>query len=589
MPRATYKYGIWFDNPPTELENELASFRINPSPEHGGLGKAEHFWNIVAILWPEKIGNKNNPSGFTRNPWSEKMVSEACRRRSLAVLGGLNSSKSQTFAAWAIVNWLADPWATMVLLTSTTLGDSKRRMWSSVKNLFQANPGLPGKLIDSKLTIKTDDGSGRSDDKCGITLVAGEKDKEKESVGRLIGIKQKNLLFIADELPELTPALVEAYFSNLAPSNDNAQMIGIGNFNSVYDSLGTFCTPKSGWGSVSPDDAEWDCERGVFCIRFDGLKSPNILLGEDKYPFLYSAKSLARHREAYGQNSAFFWRMCRSFPCPEGDEHVLYSLTDLNAGGADSLIPSGNLAWLGPRTALSSLDPSWTNGGDRAVQWFGWWGVLTNGTWCLCLDGYKLLQEDVTNKKPRDYQIAWQFRDNCKKRNIHPQNAAFDGTAATSFAAIVSEEWSPQVLKVEFGGSPSSRAVSVNDKRTAKDMFDRRVSELWGVGKEFVRAGQIKGVIPELSREMQARHYETSKRGGNVVTVVETKADMKKRIGFSPDLADSFFVMLELVRHRHGALAGGVATGQRAASTNFFKIAKEKDRVYSELYAEADC
>src|SRR6185295_11807130 len=127
-----YQYGIISDVPITILEAELFAFAHNPPPELGGLGKAEHFWNIVAILWPEKtLDGKKNPNAFIRNPWSEKMISEACVHRTLAVLGGLNSSKSDTFAAWAIVNWLADPWGTMVLLTSTSLGDSKRRMWSS--------------------------------------------------------------------------------------------------------------------------------------------------------------------------------------------------------------------------------------------------------------------------------------------------------------------------------------------------------------------------------------------------------------------------------------------------------------------------
>ena len=572
MPQI-YKYGLQFDMPPTELENELQAFKHNP-PE--GLGKAEHFWNIAGILWPEKIGNKNNPSPLIRNPWSEKMITEASRRHSLAVLGGLNSSKSETFAAWAIVNWLANPWETIALLTSTTLGDSKRRMWSSVKRLFQANPGLPGKLIDSKLTIKTDDGSGRSDDKCGISLLAGEKDKEKESVGKLIGIKQKNIIFIADELPELTPALVEAYFSNLAPSNENAQMVGIGNFKSIFDSLGTFCTPKQGWGSVCPDDEEWECERGVFCIRFDGLKSPNLILGEDKYPFLYSSKSLARHRETYGEDSAFFWRMCRSFPCPEGDDHVLYSESDFMKGESSSQV-----IWMEPPVPVIAADPDFSSEGDGFSEVRGLFGRSNNGLQTLCITGYSYIRESMALVKagePRDIQTARLFSEKAREHSTSPENAAIDasGPGGLAYASILSAVWSARFLPVKFGESPSDRLVSEDDPKTCAEAFANRVTELWAIGKAFVRAGQIKGLPQEIAKQLKSRMYETVK-GVTMKMKVESKRDMKARVGFSPNHADAFLILVELCRERFGFTPGSVNGMPKLPQRNDDWIAKAND------------
>jgi hypothetical protein len=100
-----------------------------------------------------------------------------------------------------------------------------------------------------------------------------------------------------------------------------------------------------------------------------------------------------------------------------------------------------------------------------------------------------------------------------------------------------------------------------SDPVTARDKFDRRVSELWWVGREFVKYGQIKGVNDDLSRELKARKYTTQKGPEGLKIKVETKPDMKDRLGFSPDLADSFAVALDIARSRFGALAGGIATG----------------------------
>jgi hypothetical protein len=564
------------------LEIELEAFRLNPP---GGRGRVEHFWAICEILWGTR--NKNaKKKYFERNPWTDRMADAACREQYLGLSGCSSSGKSEFAAVWAIVNWLCAPKQTLVFCTSTSLKDSQRRIWGRIKKFWtEAAMPLPGKLVDSMYIIRTDDGSGVFSDENGICCIAGEKKNEKEAVGKLIGAHPERLILIVDEMPEITEAILTAALSNMA-INPWFQMIGIGNFKSLYDCFGVFVRPKDGYDSISIEDEEWTTELGI-CLRFDGMRSPNILGGRDRYEG-YNSKDLAAHKKNCGEDSAEFWRMCRSFHAPIGTVDVLYSEADLLAGHCASRIPSDGLSWLGPRVRWSSLDPSYTNGGDRSVQWFGWWGVLTNGIWTLCFDKYLLLRDEVSDKAPRDYQIVRKFRDNCHREGVQPENAAYDGTAASSFGAIISEEWSPKVLKVEFGGAPSDRPVAANDPRKANDLFDRRVSELWGVGREFMRAGQLKGMPPELCRELKARKYETSKRGGNVIIVIEEKKKMKLRIGFSPDIADSALVGLELVRKRHGALAGGISTGRRAAVSNFFRIAKEKDRVYSDLYAEAD-
>lgn len=591
---AVYRYGFIGDEGCNDLLIELKAFLLVPSEDVGGLGKAEHFWNCVSILWPEKIDGKKNPNAFIRNPWAERMAVETVRRPVLAVLGPLNSNKSDFYAVWGIVSWLADPWNTMVLLTSTSLGDSKRKMWSSVKKYFQAVPKLPGRLIDSKGAILTDDGSGRSSDKCGIILIAGEKKKEKEAVGKLIGMKMftGTLLFICDELPELSPALNEAFFSNLQPSNPKATMVGIGNFNSIYDALGTLSEPIGGWGSVSPDDEEWECVRGAYCIRFDGMKSPNLLLGEDKYPFLYSSRSLAKHREAYGENSAPFWRMCRSFPCPEGDVHVLFSEADFIKGKAHE--PP---VWLTEPVTVIGADPAFTNDGDNFSVVIGQYGKNQNGLPILAIKEYRYLRENMALTKSgeaRDIQTARLLVEVAREFRVAPENVAVDtsGPGGLAFGSILSTIWgSNRFLGVKFGEAPTKRQVSENDPKRCDEAYFNKVTEIWATGVQFVRAGQIKNLPSAVARELKSRQFKTVK-GVSMKMCVESKTDMKARTGFSPDLGEGFLITLDLCRERFGftpgAMNGQVFNLPQSRNKRWLEYARRVHSVYEpeNMYAK---
>jgi hypothetical protein len=493
-----------------------------------------------------------------------------------------NSGKSDWGAVWGMVNWLAAPKSTLVLMTSTSLKESQKRIWGAAKAYWQAAPGLPGKLVDSVGMIRTDDGSGRFNDREGIALIACEKKNEKEAIGKIIGAKNARVFLIGDELPELTEALLTAAVSNLA-INPSFQFIGIGNFKSQYDAFGVFVRPKRGYASIDVDDEEWETELGL-CLHFDGMKSPNIIDGEDHWP-IYNSKNLAQHRKDLGPDSAMFWRMCRSFPAPIGIDNTIYSESDMASGKALEY----ECLWARQPVLVSSLDPSFSSGGDRCLQIIGSYGECADGIWRLRVDREIHLQDSVADKTPRDYQIARKFRDNCVAEGIDPRNAALDTSGAGSVLwSIIAEEWSNDVLPVNFSGSPSETYVRANDTNTADKQFDRRVSELWWVGREFMKYGQIRGVSQDLARELLARRYDTVKGADGLKVSVETKKDMKKRLGFSPDLADSFAVLLDLCRQRFNFLAGGTATGQNAERIGWEKQIEAANDLYTNVDYSGD-
>lgn len=585
------RYGSgWHDT--TDLDIELYCYLHNRTIEEGGLGRAGHFQKAVELIW----GKHNKKKHCVIHPWWERMNEAACRdeilvsgekrqQRYLGISGCGASGKSDYGAVKSLIDWMADPVNTLVLCTSTDLKASKLRVWGRIMSYFEAIPKdiAPGVLVASQgVIVTTNDNGKRLSDESGISLIAGDKRKEREAIGKMIGAHNKRVLFVADELPELSEALLEAAYSNLA-TNPFFQMIGLGNFKSRYDPFGQFVQPKAGWDSLTIDDEEWETDRGV-CIRLDGFKSPNLVEEKDIWP-IYGRKQLTAHRKDLGENSAGFYRMCRSFESPIGLDNAIYSEADLLAGDA-----YGKATWLTKPTRVSSLDPSFTNGGDRAVQWFGSYGISKDGVATLCLDSYVLLREDVRKKtETRDFQIARQFKENCIANGVAPKHAGLDATGAGSpFLSIVREQWSHEVLGVDFSGAPSELPVSVDNARTAKQAYDRKVSELWYVGKEFLKYGQLKGVTQELAREMKARTYENVKGAEGLKVRVEPKDKMKERLLFSPDMADSAFVLLHLCRERLGAVPGGIGRGIAGSRHKFNELARKADRVYHTLYAAPD-
>ena len=571
------KYGIHLNKAVNPLELELLCFKVDWH-QNGGLGAAGHFKNAARMLWPtpEDCGEKRGKP-FYWHPWAERGLDVLCRYQYPALSGCASSGKSELGAIWAIINWLAAPAETIVLVTSTSLKDSRKRIWGSIVEHFQACPALPGKLIDSEGIIRTVGADGKLSDRCGISLVAGDKRKARDAVGYIIGIKAKRVILIADELPELSPSLLEAALTNLV-SNPYFQLVALGNFASVYDPFGEFTAPRDGWDSVTVNDEEWETKLG-YCLRFDGLKSPNILAGRDEWPFLYNSKTLSKHRSDLGEKTGGFWRFCRSFPAPEGFENTIYTEADLLMGGAYQ----SDVKWLTMPVKVAGFDPSYTSGGDRPMLKLGEYGINTDGKAIIALRKTVVVREDVMLKAvPRSYQIARDVIRHCTEFGVQKRYFGCDTTSGGSvFGDIFDAEWKEngRIHRTTFGGMPSELHISTGERTTAREKYVNKVTELWNIGRSFVRAGQIRGVTFDLARELKSRTYELTK-GSSVKERAEEKKEMKERLGYSPDDGDAFVILLDVCRHRLGAKPASVDGKPIVKHTDWQQAVREANRVY---------
>lgn len=511
----------------------------------GSLGKYEHCKRGMEMIWGL---NTRKPIVFS--PYAERMLKALCSKQFLAIGGHASGGKTYVPAAWGVWNYLCYPINTKVLITSTSLKDSRGRIWGDVEEFWNAaadaySGDVPGKLVSSdgiiRCVIDKD-----STDKAGMTLVAGDKREAAKSWNKIKGFKRARFFFICDEMTDLSENLLSSAEGNLR-NNHFFQMVGIGNPTSFYDPLGKMCEPKDGWSSVNESMFEWEGKR-AFVIRFDARNSPNILARKNIYKGLLEYQDYEDAKKALGENSPSFYQMYRGFWCPTGSIESIYTENEIVTYGADRPLGAG-WSWKSGFDSCWSLDPSFKHGGDEAIFTIGHVGNDSS-------TGFKTFERretiridvDVNNSLPKDEQVVAKVKELLVKKYLKVENGAVDVSGAASFGSLLRREIGDGWLAVEFGGKPSDLPASSTDKRPSHDIYDRMVAELWHVGKELMRNGQIRGLDADTVAQMVARTYET--RNGKVR--VQPKEEMKKITGKSPDRADSLFLCIFVARKRFG-------------------------------------
>jgi len=596
----THQFPVTGDWTSDQLGIEMVCFRIGHRRREGGLGKFGHFKNIVDLCW----NNEEMPSlkRCIWNKWSEKQARELCRRDELGIAGSSSSGKSDMGALWAVVNYIVDPTHTKVLIMSTTIKGAKDKIWKTLREYLDALPSYPGKPLWSTNQLLgsnyMEDGYG---DSSGIYLLAGEKAKEKESLEKLLGIKAPRtgdldgsfeglcavpafadlvaereeeelrdllprlanmlpgrpgkIIFEIDEATGVVDSVYNAYRTNLKPGNPgHIQLVMMANPNLHWDVFGRFCRPAVGWENVTIRDEEWETTSGGLCIRLNGEKNPRITEKNEKLSWMLTQEELDDMAK-YGKTSLYYYRFVLAFWCPQGADFGVYSQSDIENTGAMEKAVWG----FGKPVMHSSLDPVFSTGGDKPACTFFLYGEDTLGRSIMEIVEQVPVQIDVGDTDTDvSYQLVREWRRQCEKRGILPQNAAFDATGGgVPFAGIVRHEWSAKVQGISSGGKPSNRKVgsernSDGSALLANQRFGTKATEMWFAAHPFLRSGQIKGISTELAKEICSRKLSDRSTGlGNKVNV-EDKRIYKKRELHSPDDADSFFVGLEHLRTRHG-------------------------------------
>lgn len=555
-------------------------------------GKDQWFYDRFAFCWRtpidfgaprridlfKRLAAKINPTYFEWHPWTEKLVESACENQWLAISGAAGSAKTYNITGFACTWWLSNPGNSSVIYCSTTAKALRKRGWQNVQRFYTTVPGPRlGNFVDSRMIWQCTKG----DDRNAIMGIAVEEGETNKVADNIKGVHTLRQMVIIDEATAVPTAIFEAC-TNLYSYPKEFILVMLGNPRSRLDEFGKFMEPKDGWQSVSIETEEWETTPKIngktgICIRFDAEKSPNITLGSIVSKHLPTKERVeARKRAAGWENDPSYWSNERGFPPPEGLNKNVFSESMLQTHDA-----YGKHRFTGSDfTIIGALDPART-GGDRAALRFAKLGEIENGEWGMEVGPPIVVRLNAQSSNPIDYQLTEQVQRECglvkcfgnaTEYWCRPEHFGVDATGGgADLCDIMQRIWSPKIIRIGFGESPSDDACSHEDIRPASEVYRNRRAEMYFRTANAVKSNQLKGIDRETARELVTIEFDDSKPK----IVLMSKEDYRKKFGKSPDFADCLIELLEVARRLGFRLA---AVGLSAGKAEEFTALAEKTK-----------
>jgi hypothetical protein len=371
------------------------------------------------------------------------------------------------------------------------------------------------------------------------------------------GIKQHHLRLIADDVPSMSFSFLSA-FANLN-NNRDFQALVLGNPDDVLDPLGVAAEPKDGWSQhLEPQKtAVWDTKfYNGRCVNLVGTDSPNFdLPGEPRFPYLVSQKKIDETVSGFGKDTFEYYSQCIGvMRISQMSRRVITRDLCAQFGAHDDCVwDAGSKI-----TKLAALDAAY--GGDRAKLMTAEFGRCVDGVNRIRCGLQTIVPVKVKTDTPMDVetQMSRYVKSYCEDNGVAPENFFHDSTGRGSLGTALAREWSSDCNPVEFGGMATKRPVSmdifITDPATGQrrlkrcdEHYFKFVTEMWFSVRYAIEAGQMKRLSEESRDEFCARIWERVKDDR---ISLESKIDMKKRVGFSPDAADCVAIMVEGARRK---------------------------------------
>ena len=521
--------------------------------EGGRLTRFQHFRNAVDLLWNCEDSTRH----VVWNAWTDRMIQAMIEHRYVGFAGAGSSGKSDAAALFCLVEYLSAPSQTLCLLLSTTINGAKKRIWKSVGELWNSLESrweregkmMPGKLVESRNMICGMDANGKWSEALGLHLVAADKDNEKEAAKKLKGLKapaegKGRLRVVADEFSDLGESVLVAMVGNLN-TNPDFKGIGMANPGSRLTPFAKFVKPKNGgWRAIKLGDEQWETEYGV-CLSFNAKNSPRMLEedGDRKYPWMASEQAIDQMARAFGEDSIEYWAQVLGMFCPEGMERTIWSEMEL----LNAMEPVTNWDRRYPVVKAMASDPAFVVDRDRSIMVTCEAGRI-NGKKVAANFKFEVAgigaAVDDDDKRSMSEMLIDLMMTRAREEGIKPQHVGYDDTGGGKvFGQWLSSKWSRNCIPVDFGSSPIDRRADADNDHL---IYGDRMAQLWVQAKGLVREGQIKGIPQEAIDEICERRY-CAQRSGQGKIWVEKKKEMRKRTGKSPDVADAFFILIEVL------------------------------------------
>jgi hypothetical protein len=158
------------------------------------------------------------------------------------------------------------------------------------------------------------------------------------------------------------------------------------------------------------------------------------------------------------------------------------------------------------------------------------------------VDKWELLVNGDTVK------MATQIEKACLIEKVAPKFVMLDRTGnGAGVHDLLKNMWSELVMGVNYTEGATERKILEEDSKTAKDEYERIVTELWFALKKWMEFNFIAfapgAITDDIVKQLTGRRYNASKQNR-----VETKDEYKLRGNPSPNDADALTLMLHAVR-----------------------------------------
>lgn len=515
---------------------------------------------------------------FKVPPWTEEHFHDwVMAEKGCITWGAASTGKSNDYGLLMLLDWITDPFDTVIRLGSTDKQSLKSRSWNAVVTYFAAlkawsrNSGIPipGKFSKSGYAIlnaDADDSPESMGEKAGIVGVAVN---DSEDSGKLQGAHAKYVRIVIDELATITHHdNIRTAMQNLRVGAKDFRFFALANPNSWDDDSCQYCIPKAGISGVNVDTGLWTSTRGFLVRHHDGLKCITVTNPETEaeYPFLITRSVIADNLADCDGNedSPLFWKMVRGFPPPVG----VNIPTVLDPAVARDQRVSEPPPHSRVVACAAGIDPAWSEGGDGACYSLCKIRVADDSSFPILdfSDMYKL-QIKASSNMPVLLQLREQVRLIMNDPGKYTAPLSATGVDSSGNQNLADE------LDIYIGGNGAVRCLAINNAERASDLpirantdvigckkYRRRDAEAWCVLADFCKAGQVRGLPKTVVDALTKRRFHTNKGSTVPVTplVLEDKDAFKSRVfKRSPDEADAAANAALAVKERLGILPYG--------------------------------
>lgn len=580
LPQFRVVDGIPFPIDKTDLEIQLLLFLNAPKfldatkqihvrgteCFYTGTGRFSHLKIISQILFKKS---------FEWHRWSTQLTQKACEEEWFFVTGPGASSKSTSLGGfYPFVWWLAAPLESAVIIASKTIDSAKKRAWREVARFYSIFSNLMGGYRDAVITTSPRPSicpviglDRKKDEAHGLFVTALHGKELDKEIGYIKGFHPKRILVIADELDVLEDggkALIDTYTDNLRTGTWESQFIGMGNDPSLLNALGDMMAPALGQ-PLTLNHTEWRSAKNVACLRLDAYDSPNIS-DNNKWSGLVRQSDIDELVRRKGENSPSVWIQLHGLHPPEGaDNTVLSENTLIRFHCFDQV------TWKRDFISSASLDPGF--GGDPCILRLFQRGLDTTNTLRILCSQIIELPINLKSPDSAEVQIATKVMAICKANSIPPEEFVI-GSTGTGRGTLgeLKRVWSPRIIDVQEGGSPSDRILDPSYPVPANEQYDRKVTELWFDIRTFTEADLLRGLDTTTATQLCSRTYKDIGGQSRRKISLQQKQDMLH----SPNQADALAFAVELFIQK-GVTPSPAAPATQTASKDFSRATEELD------------